>query len=529
MHDSSRSLIKSGWTLGFFPVMALVWTWGLLVSTQAEAKPRLEIETPLPGAWLSDQRVWLETRAGDLGCESPAQAPVLRTVVDGVAQPLLWKKLTRTQGRDERDAWGAWVQLPAASNLTPAEHWIHLTATCSGGKRGYTDSVRVISGAWIGSGGALERALSVALTYMADHPIEDSGWDSETGLVLDALWDLGSFASQVTPGRGAPLLDYVKAYHTYWAYRGEPDFEGVEQLTPALSAWKLERDSGLTWGRGAWVKALEFIRFEPRNSLGTLSHRQGKVSDHFRSEKIWTDSLVMYPSFALQYALDEELFGFSLEQPVLFAEKLQDQDSGLFSHAYRLKSGKRFPSSPEYWGRANGFALWGGVEAWSAARPNSSERMRLSQMLKEQLRGLEKYQLEHGLWDQVMNLPRGTFAETSSALWVAAGLLRASRIEMLTGVDRQRALQVAQRAWAGAQAQWVPEWDRQAIAEARWPTSAVQVLRSQLFGAVESSPPVAAWKYKWLKPKVNHPLALVGYIRASMELARDKGIINESP
>ncbi len=504
--------------LGFLLRRAAFWSVLISVSSlagvsRAEARDKLEIVYPQAGAWLIQDSVWVEAKLGDLKCENSQDRPRFRVVLDGVTQDQEPARFVHETHRDRRESYGVRLTVPPVSE--PTEHWVSLTVTCAGAKRGVTDSVRFVTGAWVGSGGILERSIALAMDAISRHPVEKAHWDAETGLLLDALWDFGQHLSRIQPGRGAALLDYVKAYHAVWAIEGEPKMDGSEEVAPALSALKLERQAGIPSGRSAWAKAVSFLRETPRNELGAISHRSGRFVDHFQSEKIWVDSLVLHNQFALNFEQDVELLRFGIEQPILYAQRLQDSPTGLFSHAYRVRSGKLLPSGPAFWSRANGFAVWSVVEAALRAEPGSLEYTQLRAILLQHLVGLARFQQENGLWDQVMNLPRTTFSETSGSLWISAALKKAVLAGLLTGSDATLANDVALRAWSGAQGKWVPEQALKSVLSQGGLTGA-RIGPVVLSGSVESAPPVAAWKYSWLTQEDSHLLGVAGYLRAAM-------------
>ena len=75
---------------------------------------------------------------------------------------------------------------------------------------------------------------------------------------------------------------------------------------------------------------------------------------------MWVDSLMMYNVFASRWGKfmnDETMTKFSSEQPLHFAKVLQNQETGLWKHAWLTKFKRNIPKDQVYWLRGNGKAM----------------------------------------------------------------------------------------------------------------------------------------------------------------------------
>ena len=117
-----------------------------------------------------------------------------------------------------------------------------------------------------------------------------------------------------------------------------------------------------------------------------------------------------------------------------YAEQLQRPD-GIFIHA---KEG------PHAWGRGNGFAAFGLMEALTYLPAASPDRSRVLQSYQSLMKGLIAQQAPDGMWRQVVDEP-GSYREFTVTAMVVTAMARGVRLGWLDASYRP----IVTRAWQG--------------------------------------------------------------------------------
>jgi unsaturated rhamnogalacturonyl hydrolase len=150
----------------------------------------------------------------------------------------------------------------------------------------------------------------------------------------------------------------------------------------------------------------------------------------------WTDDMYMAASLLGRVAAATEdpryrdVLGDLL---MTYAERLQRED-GLFVHS---------AEGPVAWGRGNGFAALGLVEALTYLPDEWEGYPRILEIFQAQMEALARHQSPDGSWRQVVDEPESYQELTVTAMAVTA-MARAVRIGWL---DADRYLPVIDRAW----------------------------------------------------------------------------------
>jgi len=95
---------------------------------------------------------------------------------------------------------------------------------------------------------------------------------------------------------------------------------------------------------------------------------------------------------------------------VAYAARLQQPD-GIFHHA---------TDGPAAWGRGNGFAAFGLMEALTAMPADHPSRASLLDIYRRQMRGLRSWQATDGMWRQIIDRPGAYREETATAMILTA-------------------------------------------------------------------------------------------------------------
>jgi rhamnogalacturonyl hydrolase YesR len=160
-----------------------------------------------------------------------------------------------------------------------------------------------------------------------------------------------------------------------------------------------------------------------------------------RFPRNWTDDMFMATSVLARVGArtgDERYARVVGRLLTSYAEKLQRED-GLFIHAL---------AGPHAWGRGNGFAMLGLVEALTHLPATWPERPRVLDIYRRQMRGLASHQSDDGSWRQVVDEPTSYRELTVTAMTVAS-MARGVRLGWL---ERAEFMPVIERGWQAVSA-----------------------------------------------------------------------------
>jgi unsaturated rhamnogalacturonyl hydrolase len=152
----------------------------------------------------------------------------------------------------------------------------------------------------------------------------------------------------------------------------------------------------------------------------------------------WTDDMFMATAILARVGgrTKDDKYGRAAGRLLTaYAEKLQRPD-GLFIHAL---------DGPHAWGRGNGFAALGLLEALTYLPDSWSDRARVLEIYRRHMRALVAHQSDDGTWRQVVDEPASYRELTVTAMTVAA-MARGVRRGWL---DRATFLPVITRGWQG--------------------------------------------------------------------------------
>ncbi len=162
---------------------------------------------------------------------------------------------------------------------------------------------------------------------------------------------------------------------------------------------------------------------------------QGEI---VRFPRAWTDDMFMAVSVLARVAArtkgDDRYAAAAGRLLTTYAEQLQRPD-GIFIHA---KEG------PHAWGRGNGFAAFGLMEALTYLPASSPDRSRVLQSYQSLMKGLIAQQAPDGMWRQVVDEP-GSYREFTVTAMVVTAMARGVRLGWLDASYRP----IVTRAWQG--------------------------------------------------------------------------------
>jgi rhamnogalacturonyl hydrolase YesR len=142
----------------------------------------------------------------------------------------------------------------------------------------------------------------------------------------------------------------------------------------------------------------------------------------------WTDDMFMATAVLARAGRHD----VAAHQLIDYAARLQRPD-GVFIHAV---------DGPVAWGRGNGFAAFGLMEALTAMPPGHAARPRLLEMFQRQASAMKVHQAPDGSWREIIDRPGAYREETATAMLMTA-IARGVRLGWLDGSY----MPVVQRAW----------------------------------------------------------------------------------
>jgi unsaturated rhamnogalacturonyl hydrolase len=160
--------------------------------------------------------------------------------------------------------------------------------------------------------------------------------------------------------------------------------------------------------RDAAVDQFEFFETVDRTAEGGLPH-------HRENTELWVDAVYMQCPFFARYGafVDDEGFDEAVRQIRIHTERLQDDRSHLFRHAWR-ETPDMFPSST-YWSRGNGWAAAGIVDTLELLPESPDDVVETFRSLAA---GALELQDRSGYWHHILDDPT-TALETSGTLMFA--------------------------------------------------------------------------------------------------------------
>jgi len=123
----------------------------------------------------------------------------------------------------------------------------------------------------------------------------------------------------------------------------------------------------------------------------------------------WTDDMFMATAPLVRVG-DGHLLDLAGRQLIDYASRLQRPD-GVFLHAV---------DGPVAWGRGNGFAALGLMEALSAMPPAQPPRAELLSIYRRQMAAMKTNQAPDGAWRQIIDEPGAYREETATAMLLSA-------------------------------------------------------------------------------------------------------------
>jgi len=265
--------------------------------------------------------------------------------------------------------------------------------------------------------------------YISENAPESLEWDWAPAVFLYALMKYAPYSLNETG-----CIDYVMAYHENWLEKGLPEINWADECPPALSALMLDQFYSNDFAMPTVLKAAAYIKETPKNELGSLDHLGSSAFSIIYPDSIWVDSLMMWALFSVQYGVysnDTGLEKFGLDQPFIFSGKLLDPETGLFHHAWNIKTGSLIPKENTFWLRGNAWVMVSVLEMICAVGVNHEKYFELCSMFKELAESAVTFRQPSGYWDTVMAEPGFAYEESSGSALIAYAYAKGHRLGLL--------------------------------------------------------------------------------------------------
>lgn len=251
---------------------------------------------------------------------------------------------------------------------------------------------------------------------------------------------------------GAPGMSYIPALAWSGALRvsqmtGDPVYreKAIAQMQPFLSGEKpaMSKTPNLPSIAGH-LAFNDWAKMDPeRKDAGELALRAAEhllltpdAPEIVPHGTRWTDDMFMATAVLARAAgaSGESRYADAAERLLTSYGKRLQRDDGIFIHV---------ETSPFAWGRGNGFAAFGLMEALTWLPQNRPGRAVLLEMFRKQMKGLIAHQSPDGSWRQVIDEP-GAYREFTATAMLTTAMARGVR---LGWIDRDTFLPVVERGW----------------------------------------------------------------------------------
>ncbi len=159
----------------------------------------------------------------------------------------------------------------------------------------------------------------------------------------------------------------------------------------------------------------------PRTQEGGFQHM---TSDTLNDQELWDDTLVMTVLFLANMGRienNQQYIQESQYQFLLHAKYLADKETGLWYHGWTFNGRHNFAKA--FWGRGNCWITIAIPEFLNMIDCDPPVRRALTELLRNQVESLVKYQSESGMWHTVIDDP-DSYVESSATCGFAYGILR---------------------------------------------------------------------------------------------------------
>ncbi len=291
------------------------------------------------------------------------------------------------------------------------------------------DKINIYSVEFIESDWFFKIAESILNRYPDPWRYSIKSWQIE-----ELMWGIAKVYEQTGELRFA---NYIRSYlNDHVSNNGDID-EEINGFTPGvLLAWMYWMSNESKYLLASEKVGEYILNDYPRTSEGGFVHLT-RLED-----QLWVDTLGGLGRFLAWMGFitgDHRYFDEGANQIIVHALHLQDEQTGLFYHAWDEDRSAAWSDpatgcSPIFWARGNGWALRGIVDFLEFLPDSHPSREKILGILGKLAQGIRNFQdSKTGLWHTVMDAVDDTnnYTETASNLLIVYGLQKAIRLNFL--------------------------------------------------------------------------------------------------
>ena len=247
-------------------------------------------------------------------------------------------------------------------------------------------------------------------------------WEWTQGVGLYGLYQMANDLDK------KEYIDFLKSFYDKEISLGLPA-KNINTCAPLLTLGFLLKDTGNAKYKEVcheWAEGI--MRDFARTQEGGLQHR---TSDSENTEELWDDTLFMTVMFLALMGEIEDNDEYREEaryQFLLHIKYLVDHSTGLLYHGWTFNGNHNFAKA--LWGRGNCWFTMAIPEYLAIADVTGADRKFLIEALLQQVKALEKYQDEDGMWYTLVDDP-SSYKEASATCGFAYGILKAVRLGLI--------------------------------------------------------------------------------------------------
>ena len=262
-------------------------------------------------------------------------------------------------------------------------------------------------------------AEEYAATVMAKMP-DPGGLGLMDWRIVNLLFGISKVYEETQDDR---YLNYIRK----WSDRhisddGEYDCQIDDVFPASIITWLARKVGDIRYGK--------FLRDSQRMLESNYPKNKDGIYFHVRDE-IWDDTVAGVTRFLIQRGISEnapEAFNQAAFQIIGHARILQDENTGLFYHAYDTDGSQWWADpithlSPEFWGRGNGWLAQACADLLTYLPDTSRYKNQISEIQTHLLQGLFSVQTKDCLWKTVLRKtddPNNYYENSATCLYVYA-------------------------------------------------------------------------------------------------------------
>ena len=244
-------------------------------------------------------------------------------------------------------------------------------------------------------------------------------WEWTQGVGLYGLYQLADELGR------QDYIDFLKSFYDKEISLGLPA-KNVNTCAPLLTLGFLLKDTeNATYKEKCHEWAEGIMHDFARTEEGGIQHR---TSDSENTGELWDDTLFMTVMFLALMGEIEDNDEYREEaryQFLLHIKYLVDHKTGLLYHGWTFEGNHNFAEA--LWGRGNCWFTMAIPEYLEIANVDGADKRFLIEALLAQVKALEKFQDEGGMWHTLVDDP-SSYLEASATCGFAYGILKAVRL-----------------------------------------------------------------------------------------------------